>query len=266
MLRMVFLHVFIAVFLVFGVSEAQAAEPRAIIEKMIETIGGQDRLHELQDVEYTYTYHVLSEDKKDVSLEKYIFNGELSWAKYTTREKHAFPQMSGEIVQGFDGEKSRMLRDGSAVHNSDPQIYKRVDFARKTNYYWFTMMFKLLDPGIIYENRGSKEVDGKDYDVVKLSYEEGVGDAQDTYFLYVNKETYLVDHFLFTVMDFGLAEPFWTNVSYEVIEGVKFPTKRRYVASDWEGNPKDDNWVEATCTNIKFKNGFDRSLFSEPMN
>jgi hypothetical protein len=247
-----------------GPETSKAAEPREIIEKMVEAMGGRQRLHELQNVEYTYTYHVLSENKKDVSLERYVFDGELSWAKYSTREMYAFPDMSGEIVQGFDGKKSWMLRDGVAIHNSDPQIYKLADFTRKTNYYWFTMMFKLLDPGIIYESQGTKKIGENDYDVVRISFDAGVGDAQDTYLLYVNKETHLVDHFLFTVMDFGMAEPFWTDVSYEEIDGVKIPTKRRYVAAGWDGNARDDNWVEATCTNIKFKNDFDRSLFSEP--
>jgi hypothetical protein len=148
------------------------------------------------------------------------------------------------------------------------------DFVRKTNYYWFTMMFKLLDEGLLYEYLGSKQIEGKNYNLVKVTFESGVGDVQDTYILYINAEStyilyinaesYLVDRFLFTVMDFGMAEPHMMLVEYDEVSGVKIPSKRRYVASDWDGKPKNDNWIAVNWTDIKFSNGFDKSMFSQP--
>lgn len=52
----------------------------------------------LKDVEYTYTYHDLVEDKRDVYLERYIFNSEISWARYEKREKNVLPQIDGEVI------------------------------------------------------------------------------------------------------------------------------------------------------------------------
>jgi hypothetical protein len=240
-----------------------AETPKALVQQMVAAVGGIDRLYALKDVEYTYIYHDLTNDKKDVSLERYVFDGELSWAHYETREKNVVPQMEGEVNQGFNGSESWMTIDGKLVEDN-PQLAKLCDFLRKTNYYWFTMMFKLTDPGVQYKYNGAKTVDGVDYDLIEISFGEGVGDAQDTYLLYINPETKLVDQFLFTVMDFGVAEPFLMKVEYEEIQGVKLPAKRKYVRANWEGEPQNDEWTAAIWTNIKFNNGFDRSMFEKP--
>lgn len=237
--------------------------PGSLVEQMVAAVGGLDKLYSLKDVEYTYTYHDLAEDKRDVSLERYVFDGELSWASYETREKNVVPQIKGEIIQGYNGKASWMTIDGQLVEDN-PQLAKLCDFLRKTNYYWFTMMFKLLDQGVQYGYDGTRTVDGVDYDLVKITFGEGVGDVQDTYILYINPETKLVDQFLFTVMDFGIQEPFLMKVEYEEVEGLKLPAKRRAVRADWQGVPKDENWVTEISTNIKFNNGFDRSMFDKP--
>lgn len=251
------------VFVILGLAcVSKQDNPRALVEKMVAEVGGMDKLYSLKDVEYTYTYHDLTTDKKDVSLERYVFDGELSWAKYETREKNVVPQLEGEIIQGFNGKESWMTIDGAPV--DAPQLNKLCDFLRKTNYYWFTMMFKLLDPGVHHEYKGTKTVDGIQYDLVGITFGEGIGDVQDSYLLYINPKTKLVDQFLFTVMDFGIKEPFLMKVEYEEVDGLKLPTRRKAVAADWDGVPKNDNWVTEISTNIKFNNGFDRSMFDKP--
>ncbi len=240
-----------------------AENPKGLVEQMVAAIGGIDKLHSLKDVEYTYTYQDLTTNQKDVSIERYIFEGELSWAKFETREKVVLPQMPGEMFQGYNGSESWMTIDGKLVEG-DPQMAKFCDFLRKTNYYWFTMMFKLLDPGLNYEYNGTKNVNGIDYNLVKIAFGEGIGDAQDTYVLYINPETKLVDQFLFTVMDFGAAEPRLMKVEYEEVQGVKLPARRKYVRANWQGEPQNDEWTAEISTNIKFNNGFDRSMFEKP--
>ncbi len=240
-----------------------AENPRGLVEQMVAAVGGIDKLHSLNDVEYTYIYQDLTTNQKDVSIERYIFDGELSWARFETREKSALPQVPGEIMQGYNGSESWMTIDGKLVEDN-PQMAKFCDFLRKTNYYWFTMMFKLLDPGLHYEYGGTKNVDGTDYDLVKITFGEEIGDVQDTYVLYINPETKLVDQFLFTVMDFSMAEPHLMQVEYEEVQGIKLPAKRKYVRANWDGEPQNDEWTAEISTNIKFNNGFDRSLFEKP--
>ena len=236
--------------------------PKALVERMVAEVGGIERLNSLKDVEYTYTYHDLTEDKKDVSVERYIFDGELSWARYEVHEKYVVPHLQGAIIQGYNGRESWMTINGELAE--DPQLMKLCDFLRKANYYWFTMMFKLLDPGMQYKYTGTRTVDTIEYDLVEINFGEGVGDVQDSYLLYINPDTKLVDQFLFTVRDFGIEEPFLMKVEYDEVEGLRLPARRKAVAADWEGVPKNDNWVSLIFTNIKFNNGFSRSMFEKP--
>ena len=73
-----------------------------------------------------------------------------------------------------------------------------------------------------------------------------------------------MDQFLFTVMDFGVKDPFLMKIEYEEVSGLKLPTKRKAVAAGWEGTPKDDNWIEEISTKIKFNNRFPKSMFDKP--
>ncbi len=236
--------------------------PGDLVADAVAAVGGPQALHSLQDVEYEYTYRTLADSLQDVSLERYVFDGERSWAKYTTREKYALVDLPGELVQGYNGQESWCTLDGGNL--DDPMALKMSDFARKTNYYWFTMIFKLLDPGLSYTSLGKRVTDGVNYDVVEVTFGEDIGDVQDTYVLYINPETHLIDRFLFTVMDFKMAKPHLMLVEYEEIEGLKLPVRRKYAPADWEGNIVEETWAEELSTNIKFNNGFALALFDRP--
>jgi len=239
-------------------------DPKGLIKKMVQSLGPAKKWRSLKDVEYTYIYRDRSsgEAKEDISLERYIFDGELSWAKYTKRQAHVLPDQSGDLVQGFDGREAWTTLNGQLL--TDPQTLKMAKFLRKTNYYWFAMMSKLLDPGLLYSYEGTRTVGDVEYDLVKINFEVGVGDVSDTYLLYINPRTHLVDQFLFTVMDFGMTTPFLMKVEYEEVAGVKLPAKRKYVASNWAGEVLKDQWSEEMMTDIKFNNGFSKTMFKKP--
>ncbi|MDN5211402.1 hypothetical protein QQ020_05050 [Fulvivirgaceae bacterium BMA12] len=235
---------------------------KALIKEMVKAVGGIEALKSLKDVEYEYIYDVPGEGKKDVSLERYIFDGEYSWAKYTTHTKWVMPDVEGEVEQGYNGKESWVTLNGKIVEDS--AVVKIGDFLRKTNFYWFCMMFKQLDPGMTYEYKGTQTVDGVDYELVKVGFEAHVGDAQDTYVLYINPKTKLVDQFLFTVMDFGMTNPLLTKIEYQTVEGIKVPASRKYIVSDWEGTVKGEDWIENYYKDVKFNNGFTEVQFQKP--
>ena len=236
-------------------------DPVLLIKKMTEVTGSYDDLKSLKDVEYTYTVKNLENGKADVSIEQYIFDGELSWGKYLERDGNTFPDLKGEIVQGYDGTNTWMTHDGQIV--SDEAALKYADFTRKTNFYWFAMMQKLLDPGIIYSYKGKEKVNGTEYDLVEITYEPGVGDVSDIYTLYLNPETHLVDRFYFTVLDFGITDPILMEVEYKQFEGVKLPVFRKFNTT--VPNIGTLN-IEEVMTGLKFNNGLDKTLFDKPLN
>lgn len=100
--------------------------------------------------------------------------------------------------------------------------------------------------------------------MVKITFDQ-VGDkVTDTYQLYVNKKTNLVDQFLFTVADFGvIEEPYLMQLAYEPVADMLIPTKRKYKPSDWNATVTDAPWITVNWTNIQFDNGLEIADFKK---
>ncbi|MUU78276.1 hypothetical protein GN138_07455 [Winogradskyella sp. HL2-2] len=231
-----------------------------LVYNLTQKTGNYQTLLNKKDVVYTYTYKT-PKGEIDISTEKYIFNGELSYGAYSQHQR-TLPQLEGLIEQGYDGSEFWLKNNGTIIE--DEAALKRVAFNRPTNFYWFAMMPKLLDPGVIYEYLGDKTIDSIVYDIVKVSFTSTDNKPTDIYQLYINKNTGLVDQFLFTVADFGKMEvPFLMKVEYEDIEGILIPTKRKYKSSNWEAEVTDQPWISVNWTNIKFNNGLKEAIFKK---
>lgn len=258
--------VFAATAIVFLASPSQARELNkgtTLIDAMIQEVGSMDELRKRGDVEYTYVYETADGSKRDVSVERYRFDGELSWAKYTERSFQLAPELEGQLIQGWDGKAAWVTLDGKPIN--DEKLKGAARFLRKTNFYWFAMMPKLRDPGIDHSYQTVRTVDGVDYELVKATFDDGVGDAQDTYLLYINPKTKLVDRFLFTVAGMGVKDPLMMVVEYKDVDGVKLPVERKYTRSNWDGEiPTDAEWTHERMKDIRFRNGFKADAFAPP--
>lgn len=231
-----------------------------IVSNMVQKVGNYNKLLELKDVVYTYKYET-PDGKADISTEKYIFNGELSYGLYHQNER-TLTDLKAPIEQGYDGHEFWLKNNGNLIN--DEKSLKRVAFNRPTNFYWFTMFQKLLDPGLNYEYLGEKNINNKNYDIVKITFDSQKNKPTDIYQLYINKTTLLVDQFLFTVADFGVIEtPFLMELEYEKINGLLIPSKRKYKKSTWNADVTDKPWINVTWTNIKFNNNLSRDLYKK---
>ncbi|MEP2023540.1 MAG: DUF6503 family protein [Reichenbachiella sp.] len=231
-----------------------------LIYNMVQKAGSYQDLLNKKDVVYTYTYQT-PDGKTDVSTEQYIFDGELSKGTYLKHER-TLAQLDGSFTQGFNGTDFWFKHNGEYLDNED--YLKRTQFNRKTNFYWFAMFQKLLDPGLNYEHLGEKTMEDKNYDIVKVTFESPDGKPTDIYQVYINQETALIDQFLFTVVDFNMVEtPLLMQVKYESIDGLMIPSKRQYKKSTWEAEVSDDPWINVSWTDIKFKNGLSSIEFDK---
>ncbi len=231
-----------------------------LVFNMVERVGNLQKLRSKKNVVYTYSY-TTPDGSSDISTEKYIFDGELSYAKY---EKHqrSLPELGGTMEQGFDGKNYWIKVDGELVNNIE--ALNKVKFSRHTNFYWFAMFQKLLDPGLKYEYLGDQKVDDKNFEIVKVSFDSKNGKPTDIYQLYINQETGVVDQFLFTVADFGvLEEPLLMQLEYEKADGMLVPTKRRYKKSNWDAEVSDSPWILVKWSNIKFDNNLHKEEFQK---
>ena len=134
-------------------------------------------------------------------------------------------------VQGWDGTTAWTTLDGKRVE--DEKAVGLATFMRKTNFYWFAMMQKLQDPGTLQTDAGTRNVNGVTYNLVKVTFDVPEGTKSDTYVLYVNPETHLIDRFLFTIADFGkVDDPFLMEVEYKSFGDIMLPVTRRYTPSE----------------------------------
>ena len=236
-------------------------DPKSMLMAVADASGGMDKLKALNDVEFEYHY-VHPDGKMDISKERYIFEKEVSWAKYMKHEINVAPEMEGDVVQFFDGEKAMVHAHGEMME--DPQLVGTGQFLRQANYMWFTMMFKLTDPGTVHTYKGQEEVDGKTYDVVEVTYDaSSTGKEQnDIYIVYINPESKMVEQFYFSLPAFGVEAPvLLAKVNYKDIDGVKVIDKREMFAPNPEGGMAP--MVTQTLKDIKFNNGFTAEKLSK---
>lgn len=229
--------------------------PKTIINAIGVASGGFENLKALKDVSFDYSY-VQPDGKKDISQERYIFSNEASWAKYTAHEINVAPHLDGNVIQFYDGEKAAVYNKGKAVE--DAAITGVGQFLRQANYMWFTMMFKLADPGTLYKYEGQEVVDGKTYDKLLVTYDpEVTGKAvNDIYILYVNPVTHLVDQFKFSLPAFKVNEPvLLAKLTYTDIDGIKVITRRQMFSPASDGKSYNP-MVDQKTTNVKFNNGY----------
>ncbi|MEM7548669.1 MAG: hypothetical protein AAF363_03285 [Bacteroidota bacterium] len=234
----------------------------SIIEAVEMASGSWDKLWEQKDVEYTYTY-ASSDGKKDVSLERYIFDNENSWGKYSAHQINVLPEAEGEVIQCYIDNKPEISLNGEKMEG--PEVIGGTEFLRKVNYFWFAMNFKLGDPGTSHEYMGQEEVNGVTYDKVGVSYDsETTGKPEnDSYIVYVNPETKLIDRFFFSLPAWGVQEAvLLMEVDYTEMNGLQLPLVRRAYIPNEQGEYPETASVTQTSENIKFNNGFTVEDFS----
>lgn len=233
----------LSLFLLCTSVRAQDDRARTLLAEVVAAVGGTEALYQLRDVEYTYHYG------PSASLERYIFDGELSYGRSETAE--------GTREQFFDGQEASVQLDGQPV--TDAKQLASALFSRKTNLYWLLMMQKMADPGVLATYGGTRNVEGIPYELVDVTFEDGVGVAKDRYLLYVNPYTKLVDQFLFTVAAVGRQDPILMKYTYGTFEdGVKFPVVSQSNGSaNWEGEVSDpEKWSARWREGFSFNNGF----------
>lgn len=240
--------------------KAQADDKsKSLINALISVNGGYKKLAAKKDFEFNYVYDNFDMGK-DVSIERHIIHGEQSWASYKTHQRNVLPTQEGTAVQALVDEKPMLTLNGKQI--TDEKALGGTIFLRKVNFYWFTMMYKLQDPGTIYKYLGAEDVNGIKYDKVSLIYDSGVTkkEKNDEYILYFNPKTHLVDLFYFSLPDWGINKPILKmTLEYEIIDGIYISTVRKSYAPNEKGEYNLNG--QYIFSDIKFNNGFKKEDF-----
>ncbi|GAA4269258.1 DUF6503 family protein [Hyunsoonleella aestuarii] len=233
-----------------------------IIDALLKENGGYKHLASKKDVQFSYLYDNFDAGK-DVSLERHIFHGEHSWGEYKHHERNVLPKQAGIAVQSLVHGEPALALNGKEI--KDEKAIEGTIFLRKVNFYWFTMMYKLKDPGTNYKHLGTEKVNNIQYDKVSLKYDASITkkEKNDKYILYFNPETHLVDWFYFSLPDWGINDPILKmTLEYEKVDGVYISTVRKSYAPNEKGEYQLNG--QYIFSEIKFNNGFKPEDFKLP--
>ena len=240
-------------------AQSTDAKSAALLDALTTVNGGYETLASKKDVQFHYVYDNFDKGK-DVSTERHIFHGEHSWGAYEQHDLNVMPGAKGTAIQSYVDSKPALSLDGKAI--TDEKAIGGTVFLRKVNFYWFTMMYKLKDPGTNYKYLGTKKVGDITYDKVSLKYDADITKKEnnDEYILFFNPDTHLVDQFYFSLPDWGIDKPILKmTLAYEKVDGILVSTVRKGFMPS-----KTGDYIPIgvyTFSQITFNNGFKKEDF-----
>lgn len=135
----------------------------AQLDKCLQAHGGLTKWHSFGGVEYDLTWKSAKGERKDHQL----FDLH-SRAGLITSEKYSLGKEGNEV----------WVKPGLDALGGMP-----ARFYLGTPFYFFAMPFVFADPGARQESLGKKSFQGKEYDVVRITFAKGTGDTPDDYYL-----------------------------------------------------------------------------------
>jgi hypothetical protein len=223
----------------------ESSEPRDRLDESVISHGGLDRWSSYGTLEYdfqkgdSHEHHLI-----DLQSRKLLLTGD----QYTI---------------GFDGQEVWVMPDMEAF-SGRPRFYSSL------NFYFFAIPFVLADPGTVRESLGRRMFNDKPYDVMKVSYEPGVGDSPDDYYLtYLDTTSHRVELLLYTVT-FRSQKP---NENYGArtfewheVDGLVVPSKISSHRWNKEDEALGEHRSDAYFSNVKFSpDRPDDALFAMPV-
>lgn len=214
------------------------------IRKMFDAHGGLD----LWRSKETLSYHVTRGQRKEIQT-------------IDLRNRKVLIKGDGYDL-GFNGEHAWMSPDKSAWPDARPRFYHNLIF------YFHSLVFLVADPGINFSDKGVQEIDGQALIEVSITYQDQVGDSpEDEYVLFINPETYQLEHILYTVTYFtgerrkdyhGLKYTSWKEV-----DGLLVPDE--FTGYTVKGGLLDTKRYVASFSDIHFsEESLDQSFYDIP--
>lgn len=171
---------------------------------------------------------------------------------------------NGDFVLGFDGESAWVEPSLEAFpYDYSPRFYT------STYFYFFAMPFVLADDGVVASDDGTATIDGTEYRVTEIRYEDSVGDSpDDVYVVYTNADTGELGLVRFSVT-YGDRDPSEPNTAlvytdFATDSGITLPVEGRYHA--WNnGDLGDPLGPEFALSDVQFSTDApDADLFAIP--
>ncbi len=219
----------------------------------IEAHGGLARWYGNGPLRFRYTYDRLGSDD-DIDTEQTVD----TWA---ARARHTV--MTDSAAFGWTGTEAWVMPAGA-------ELPTNARFWALTPYYFVAMPFVLADPGVNLEAAGQMEADGRSYDLVRVTFDAGTGDAPDDYYvLLLDPETrrvggvrYVVSYPGFFPAGGATPERLMLYDGAQTVDGITLQEGFRSFA--WTGSGAGEPAAQGTLTAVRFAPETPDDLFETP--
>jgi hypothetical protein len=172
---------------------------------------------------------------------------------WSSRARHTLTS-NPEVSFGWDGKQAW-------VSPADAEVGTNPRFWSLTPYYFVGVPFVLGDQGVKLAMEAPIEFEGKTYDTVRVTFEDGTGDASDYYVVYFDQQTRKVGGLRYVVTYKGFfpdgghsPEKFMSYDGEQDIEGIKLPVSFRTFA--WDGAKEGEVVTNTTLSDVAFQPDF----------
>lgn len=191
-----------------------------------------------------------------------ISNGERERHTVDLKNRKTRIEKDSSWTIGYDGKEVWVAPNKEAYPGRSARFYYNLHF------YFFGIPFVLADPGTKHEYLGKSTVDGETYEVVRVTYEDPVGDTpEDQYVMYYDTDTYLLSFINYSVTYYDKSRATEYNAlkfeDWQEVNGLKVPTG--YTGYVWEDSTFGKERYSVNFENVVFeKNQPDSALFTIP--
>jgi len=201
-------------------------------------------------------------------LEKWYSNGPLAF-RFDYRPKDGKRRNTYQIVDTWSSRaRHQVLPDKKVefgwtgekawIKPADAEDTMKARFWALTPYYFVAVPFVFADPGVILSDAGKQEFEGTTYDLIKVTFEEGTGDAPDDYYVvYFDPKTRRVAGLRYVVSYPGFfpegghsPEKFMAYDGQQKVEGIVF--SETYRTFKWKGDTHGELVTEVTLSDVSF--------------
>lgn len=112
--------------------------------------------------------------------------------------------------------------------------------------YFLVMPFVFADAGITATDSGTGTFGGVTYDLVRLGYDDGVGDVNDVYELFFDRQTHRLAVINHSVKGAGIERVTWTFDRWQEVDGLLVPRVMTFRAGWNPDAPGEGKTVDVT--------------------
>jgi hypothetical protein len=240
----------------------EASEGGRLVLRAIDAHGGLEAWESAPTSSYTWEY---SNDGSQTRFKTHMVVDNRSRLAYHDLLESGKPDSVGAAEGQFAWNGTEAWIHPAELQSPNPMFWAT------TGFYFSSIPFVLADPGLRYEVLPDEDLDGEIHDMVRVSYDEGVGHSDgDWYTLYLNQETGRVRAIRYTVTygrgrpaaDATPSENLFYYDDFVTVDGLTVPTRfRGYRFTDGvKGDFRNEAWV----SDISFRRPFDASRLEVP--